>query len=104
MPIDLTGLPTTEQHKPTKNSQVKAARSEPATPQQETGSASSADSVTLTDIASKLNKLEINLLSLPVVDIKRVESIKKLVDQGEFEIDIIRTADKFMEFELQLVS
>ncbi len=56
------------------------------------------------DVASKLNQLEINLLTLPVVDIKRVESIKRLVELGEFKIDIIRTADKFMEFELQLAS
>ena len=104
MPIDPTGLPAPDQHKTTEKPQVKAARSEPAILQQETDSANNSDPVTLTNLASKLNQLKINLLTLPVVDIRRVESIKKLVDQGKFEIDVIRTADKFIEFELQLVS
>ena len=104
MPIEPTGLSTTDQHKTTENSQVKVARSEPTVPQQETGSANATDTVTLTDIATRLNKLEEDLLTLPIVDTQRVEDIKRLVDQGKFEIDTVRTAEKFMDFELQLVS
>ena len=104
MPIELTGLPPSDQHKTTENSQIKVTRTEPTIPQQKTGSAINSDMLTLTGAASKLNMLKINLLIIPVVDLKRVESIKKQVDQGEFEIDTIRTADKCLEFELQLVS
>lgn len=102
MPIEPTGLSVTDQHKTTENSQVKVGRSEPTVTQQETGPKSTSDTVTLTDIAAKLQSLESNISVLPTVDTQRVEDIKILLGEGNFEMDNTRTAEKFIAFERQL--
>ena len=104
MPIEPTGLPTNDQQKTTESSLVKVARIEPSAAQQETqvGKSNTADTVTLTDISSKLQELGKTLSVMPIIDAQRVEDIKVLVDQGNYEIDNNKTADKLMAFELQL--
>jgi len=103
MPIELTGLSATDQHKTTQNSDVKVTRAEPTVPQQQTGTSNSSDTVTLTDIASTLQKLESSLSVFPVVDAQRVEGIKSLIEQGRFDLDSTKTAEKFLAFENQLL-
>lgn len=104
MPIEPTGLPTTDQQKTTESSQVKVSKSEATAQQQESevGKSNTSDTVTLTEIAAKLHHLEETLTVLPTVDTQRVEDIKKLFEQGDYQIDNNRTAEKFLEFELQL--
>ena len=106
MPIEPTGLPTNEQQKTTESSLVKVARVEPSVEQQETqaGKPNTSDTVTLTDISSKLQELGQTLTVMPIIDTQRVEDIKILVEQGNYEIDSNRTADKLLAFELQLAS
>lgn len=103
MPIELTGLAATDQQKTTQNSQVKVSATEPSVAQQQTGTNNTPDTVTITDIASKLNNVENNLSILPVVDTQRVEEIKRLVDQGSYDFNSTRVAEKFVEFERQLL-
>jgi len=103
MPIELTGLTATDQQKTTQSSEVRVTRTEPTVSQQQTGAKNTTDTVTLTDIASKLQQLENSLLALPVVDTQRVEDIKSLIEHGEFAIDAMRTAEKFIDFERQLL-
>jgi len=104
MPIEFTGLSTTNQIKTTDTTEVKVKRSEPTVAQQETESGKITDTVTLTDIALKMKNLENVLFSYPVIDSQRVDNIKTQIDQGVFEVDPDRTAEKFLEFELQLAS
>ena len=103
MPIELTGLSVTDQQKTTQSSEVKVTHAEPTVPQQQTGANNTSDTVTLTDIASKLQKLESGLSVFPIVDTQRVEGIKNLIEQGNFKLDSTRTAEKFIEFERQLL-
>jgi len=103
MPIEFTGLSTTGQQKTTQSSEVKVSHAEPSVPQQQTGTNNTSDTVTLTDVASKLQKLENSLSVFPVIDTQRVEDIKRLIDQGNFDLDTTRTAEKFIDFERQLL-
>ena len=80
-----------------RNGHDKAASSE------STGSsASSADKVSLTGEVSKLQALEHELASQPVVDRQRVDAVRSAVDNGTFEINPERIADKMMSLEQAL--
>ena len=62
------------------------------------------DNVSLTDQAEKLRTLEASLDKQPVVDTKRVESIKQALLDGTYSVDSNKTAEKMAEFELLLDS
>ena len=74
-------------------------RSEPAQQKQQTGQPATADTVTLTDIAAKLHKLEATILAAPVVDTARVEDVKYAINNGQFEFNPNRVAEKMLSFE-----
>lgn len=104
MPIDnITGFPGPQvQQRNADGSQVQVSRTEPTKEQDETGRPSSVDTVSLTDTASRLRGLENTLANLPVVDTQRVEDIRQAVEQGTFDADYERVADRFMRFESEL--
>jgi negative regulator of flagellin synthesis FlgM len=103
MPINnITGLPGSQSQPRTESSQVQVGRSEPTVPQQSTGRPSTVDTVSLTDTASRLRQMENTLARLPVVDSQRVESIRKALADGTFELDPERVARKMMAFEREL--
>lgn len=60
---------------------------------------SSEDSVNLTDQAEKLRSLEASIEKQPVVDTKRVDSIRNAILDGTYTIDNARTAEKMADFE-----
>ena len=60
---------------------------------------SSSDTVSITNTASQLQALEKQLASLPVVDVQRVDAIKREISNGTFEIDPPRIADKMIQME-----
>jgi negative regulator of flagellin synthesis FlgM len=57
------------------------------------------DSVNLTDTASMLKKMEASLSTVPVIDSKRVESVKQSIMNGSFNIDPGRIAEKMLSYE-----
>jgi negative regulator of flagellin synthesis FlgM len=82
--------------------QVKVSRDEPNVAQQETGKPSTGDTVSLTDTAQQLRKLENTLSELPVVDSQRVEDIRAAIANGSYEVDPTRVAEKLINFDSQL--
>jgi negative regulator of flagellin synthesis FlgM len=62
------------------------------------------DSVSLTDQAEKLRALEASIEKQPVVDTKRVESIRSAILDGTYSVDSTKTADKMADFERLLDS
>lgn len=60
------------------------------------------DQLTLTASATKLQQLEKEIAALPVVDQQRVDSIKNAILNGEYRIDPVKTAEKFLQFEVSL--
>jgi negative regulator of flagellin synthesis FlgM len=65
----------------------------PATP------ASTADTVSITGPAIILQKLGEAVAAAPVVDTKKVATVKQALQSGAYEVDPVRVADKLIEFE-----
>jgi len=98
MSIEINGVPATKVQSSTDDSQLKQAVEQPST-QQESGKSSTADTVSLSDNAVQLGKLENSVVSTPVVDTQRVEQVKQAIKDGSYEVDPARVADKLMQFE-----
>jgi len=103
MAIDINGLGAGRQIQANnENSQVNVGRTEPTVAQQETGGSETGDTVSLTDTAARMQKLENSLASQPVADTSRVESIKQALNEGTFEMDSKMTAEKMLGLETAL--
>ncbi|VAW53079.1 hypothetical protein MNBD_GAMMA06-1944 [hydrothermal vent metagenome] len=103
MSIDINGLSTPKVQAPADDSQLKQpAEKQPATV--ETGQSSAADTVSLSDNARQLGKLDNTSVAAPVVDTKRVEQIKQSIESGSYEVNAEKVADKLMQFESILKS
>jgi len=61
-----------------------------------------ADRVSITPSAAKLQAVEQKLASVPVVDQVKVDKLKSAVESGEYQIDTLRIAEKFLRFESDL--
>jgi negative regulator of flagellin synthesis FlgM len=59
----------------------------------------SADTVTLTNSARSLQKIEEAVAKTPVVNAAKVASVKQAVNSGSYKIDSGRVADKLLQFE-----
>ncbi len=57
------------------------------------------DTVSLTDMASRLQSLEHKLASQPDVDQAHVNRVRDAITSGEYRVDPDRIADKMMDFE-----
>jgi len=74
-------------------------RIDPATAKQQNGQPSTPDTVTLTDMAAQLHKLEAMVHAAPVVDTARVEEVKQALRSGQFQLNPDRVAEKMVGFE-----
>jgi negative regulator of flagellin synthesis FlgM len=59
----------------------------------------SADTVTLTNSARSLQKIEEAVAKTPVVNAAKVASMKQAINSGSYQIDAGRVADKLLQFE-----
>lgn len=57
------------------------------------------DTVNITGAASQLQALEKQLANLPVVDVQRVDAIKREISNGTYEIDAPLIAEKLIQME-----
>lgn len=64
--------------------------------------AAAGDKVSITQTAQQLNELHDVLAKAPVVDGQRVEQVRAAIEEGRYEIDPVRIAEKLMRFEEQL--
>jgi len=60
------------------------------------------DSVELTEEASRIQKIENSLASIPVVDPGRVKAIGDALEDGSYRVDAEKVADKIIEIEQQI--
>lgn len=105
MPINnITAFQGSQAQRNSENSQVQVSRGEPAAHQQETGTPSTVDTVSLTDTSMKLRSLENRIESLPVVDSQRVEDVRRSVADGTYAIDAESIAGKLVDSELGLLN
>ena len=85
-------------------SQINGTRSAPSVEKQETGKPTTHDTVSITDTAANLQKINQTINELPVVDNQRVESIRQAIANGSYEIDPKRTAEKLIDFETAMAT
>jgi len=98
MPIEINSISSSKVASATDDSQVKQAVEQTST-QQESGKSTTADTVSLSDNAVQLGKLDNTAVSTPVVDTQRVEQVKQAIKDGTYEVDPAKVADKLMQFE-----
>ncbi len=60
------------------------------------------DTFQMTDRANRLQQLEQEIASQPVVDSQRVQEVQRALATGTLEIDPARVADKLLRFEAGL--
>lgn len=105
MPINnITAFQGSQAQRNSENSQVQVARGDLAAHQQETGTPSTIDTVSLTDTSMKLRSIENRIESLPVVDSQRVEDVRRSVADGTYAIDAETIASKLVDSELSLLN
>ncbi len=63
------------------------------------GDGDSEDSVSLTGKASQISQLIQQMKSAPIVDQHRVAPVKEKVDNGKYDIEYKRVANKILDFE-----
>lgn len=102
MAIDINGLGSSHLQGAGDGSRTgQVARTEQTVAQQQTGKSSTTDTVLITDSASRLRNLEKSISTMPVVDSQRIESIRKAINDGDFDIEPDKVADKMISFENQ---
>ena len=105
MAIDINGISTSQAGCKTCGPD-EAKLNKPAdqtAPQQDPAQRSSvSDTVSLSDGAVQLGKLETTSINAPVVDTQRVEQVKQAIADGSYQVDPEKIADKLMQFESML--
>ena len=104
MPIEITGQTTNQPSSTKEGATLQVVHDNTSSPpsDQETGKSGTLDTVSLTDSAALLQKMEAAMADAPVVDTQRVEGIRKAIANGSFEIDSTRVAEKLLSFEARL--
>lgn len=103
MSIDINGISSAKVQVPLDESQVKQqVEQQPANT--ETGKSSTADTVSISDNATQLGKMGNAVDTTPVVDMQRVEQVRQAINNGTYEVDATKVADKLMQFESLLKS
>ena len=104
MSIDINGISSPKVVAPTDDSKLKQSVEQQQPVKAESGQSSAADTVSLSDNAVQLGKVDNVAIAAPVVDAKRVEEIKAAISNGSYEVDTEKVANKLMQFESILTS
>jgi len=68
----------------------------------ETGKSATTDTLSLSEGARQLGKLDNTAVTAPVIDSQRVEQVKAAISNGEYDVDPVKIASKLMQFESML--
>jgi len=71
-------------------------------PANESGKSSTSDTLSLSEGAKQLGKLENSAIAAPVIDAKRVAQVKAAIANGSYEINPTKIAGKLSQFEAML--
>lgn len=66
-------------------------------------SKSSLDSVSLTDMSQRIKAMEDQIARLPIIDTQKVEHIRTSINNGTYEFNSERIAEKMIKFEKDLL-
>ena len=100
MAIDRTGIfPAQSQTTGTKAQSATDSANNSVPRLQPVASATTADTLTLTTQADQLKSIQADISNQPIVDGVRVESLKSAIDAGNYKINPLNVAEKFIQFE-----
>ena len=102
MPIEINGLTTNHSNSRQRNEAAKSAGSDKSSESNHSNSseqANASDSVHLSSEARGLQKLEEKANGLPDVDMDRVAEIKAAIENGSYQPDPKKIAEKMMKFD-----
>lgn len=108
MAIEITGLPgnnineSADSRKSAPQNATNVTTNTNANPASE--AIASTDVITITTQAVKLKALEDSVSTQSVVDDQRVAELKSAIDSGDYQVDPLRVAEKFLQFESSLVA
>ncbi len=98
MAIEINNITPTKAQRSTDDTKLNQSSDQPSA-QQESGKSSATDTVSLSDNAVQLGKVELSVATAPVIDTQRVEQLKQAIANGSYEVDAEKVADKLMQFE-----
>ncbi|MGD8784111.1 MAG: flagellar biosynthesis anti-sigma factor FlgM [Thioalkalispiraceae bacterium] len=99
MPNDITGINSGRSQQSNDRQVGNVRREDSNTTQGGSSSSNQGDTVSITDMAARLNSLEKKLASEPDVDQAHVNRVRDAISRGEYRVDPDRVADKMMDFE-----
>lgn len=99
MPNDISGINSGRPQQSGDRSVTSLRRDGSTTAQQRSSSGGGGDTVSLTDMASRMKSLESKLESQPAIDQSRVDKVREAISRGEYRVNPERVADKMMDFE-----
>jgi len=99
MPNDINGINSGRSQHSSNRTVEDIRREGKSSGSSSTSSTGSGDTVSLTDMASRLKSLEQKLTSQPEVDEARINRVRDAISSGEYRIDPEKVADKMMDFE-----
>jgi len=102
MPIDIVGRTTTGLADANGNSNVRGTNNQNSSVASNNTDAAGGDKVSLTGTAAWLQQIQASLDQIPVVDSVRVENIRNAVNNGTYEVNPDRVADKILKMEAML--
>jgi len=102
MPIEIVGRTTTSLADTNGNSNVRGTNSQNSSAASNDANAASGDKVSLTGSAAWLYQIQASLDQIPVVDSARVDNIRNAVNNGTYEVNSDRVADKILQMEAML--
>ena len=101
MPIDINNINnTTTQTRKLNDKYVKLVNSESgnvADSNKTTG-----DSVSLTGMSQRIKAMEEQVARLPIIDTQKVEQVRTAINNGSYEFNSERIAEKMIKFEREL--
>ncbi len=71
----------------------------PNAAQQESGTPTTGDTVSLTETAARMQQLSSELSNQPVIDNDRVAELRKAIESGTYQVDSQRIAGKMIDLE-----
>lgn len=101
MAINITGLPPNSQTGSTRAKTDNNSVTEPQ-PAAGTPSSGSADEVRLSEAMQALQSADKRLADTPEVDEKRVEALRAAIENGSYQIDFQRVAERMLDLESSL--
>ncbi len=99
MAIEINGLTNTQGHVGGDRNGISAGEREAVSRNLDNGATSVKDTVSFSETARRMGRLGAAVDETPVVDTQRVERIRQALEEGSYQVDAERVAEKLMEFE-----